>query len=261
MSPPNNGKTTTITTQSPIIIRRAHLTEAGHIGRIAARTYKDTPLTTFLAPHRFKYYSDYERGFIERAQKRMFEPRNLTFVACEASNPNIPIGFAQFFRFGDDEGAKRQIQSSSLLWRLNIFVLGLLYGIWCRVIDWLAGGDKSVNPEAVAQFDSWSGEDFEKIWVSHEERKNRWHAQSVVVSPDFHRRQIGKRLMNEVLKRAEEDNVPVGLEASVKGEKLYNAMGFELLARFNEAQSAFEERKGGFMMWSPSGWEKKHGAI
>jgi ribosomal protein S18 acetylase RimI-like enzyme len=95
--------------------------------------------------------------------------------------------------------------------------------------------------------------------VGREERVNRWHAQSVVVLPEWQRRGIGKRLMAEVLRRAERDGVMVGLESSVKGEGLYRKLGFELLGRFTTEADALEGAdKGGVMAWYPEGWKERH---
>jgi ribosomal protein S18 acetylase RimI-like enzyme len=98
-----------------------------------------------------------------------------------------------------------------------------------------------------------------RFWEGREERVNRWHAQSVVVLPEWQGRGIGKRLMAEVLRRAERDGVMVGLESSPKGEGLYRKLGFELLGRFTNEVDALEGcDKGGVMAWYPKGWKERH---
>ncbi|KAF5861584.1 hypothetical protein ETB97_012834, partial [Aspergillus alliaceus] len=54
-----------------------------------------------------------------------------------------------------------------------------------------------------------------------------------------------------VLKRAGEEGVVVGLEASEDGERLYRSLGFELRGRFSMLVADIEE--GGVMMWRPKG--------
>jgi hypothetical protein len=38
-------------------------------------------------------------------------------------------------------------------------VEGLFYGVWCRVSNWFAGGDKSADPVAVETFSGWRADE------------------------------------------------------------------------------------------------------
>lgn len=241
---------TTSTSSEELIIQKARLWDGAEIGRIAATTYKITPLSHFLAPRRLQYPEDWERGFIQRAQKRLFDPRNLSFVVVTKSNPNLPVGYAQFIRFGDDEGARKQIESHSRFERVMLRVLAILYTVWCWVVLLWVGGDKTEDKRATAIFAGWSRDEWKTHWDSWPDRKNRWHAQSVVIREEFQGRKAGKRLMAEVIARAETENVVVGLEASAMGEAMYRSVGFELLAKFSGGNE-LEERAGGVMMYTP----------
>jgi GNAT superfamily N-acetyltransferase len=221
------------------------------IGKLAAKTYYDTGLSEFLSPKRDRYYSDYERGFKERAFQRMADPRNLTIAAYLASEPGTPIGCVQFVRMGDDEGAKRQIEGRKSVW---LWIAGLLFVVWCVVLKWAHGTDRSANVEAEKLFDTWCREEEKTHWSSVPERKNRWHVQSCVVSEEYQGKGIGKRLMGEVLKRADAENVIVGLEATGPGEQMYMRVGFVLLERFVHN---FEGGAGGIMMWTPPELKKR----
>lgn len=233
--------------QEELIIRRARIWDAGEIGRIAATTYLHSGLSHFVAPYRLKYRSHWERGFIQRAYKRLLDPRNMSFVVCTKSNPKLPVGYASFVRLGDDEGARKHIESHSRLERLVMWILSLLYGIWCRIVSLIVGGDKSEDKKAAEAFARFSAAELKTHW-SQPERLNRWHAQSVVIRDEFQGRKAGKRLMAEVIAHAEAENVVVGLESSAKGEMMYRSVGFELLGRF---QSKLEEDAGGVMMYTP----------
>ncbi|TVY26748.1 hypothetical protein LHYA1_G004710 [Lachnellula hyalina] len=254
-----NGQATTkakasSTSKSPIIIRQARLWEGRRIGEIAAKTYYDTPLINFLSPYREKYPADYVRAFTERSQARLLNPRFISFVACEASNPSYAIGYGSFLRLGDDEGAKKHLASRKSLW---LWALSWLFWAYCKILE-LTIGDKSADPKATAEFRSLIASDDEKYWNSIPERKNRWHAGSVVVGTEFQGRGIGKRLMAEVLRRAEGEGVCVGLEASGPGEHMYRSVGFQLLGRFNDRSQVIDNGAvGGIMMWTPSSWETK----
>lgn len=238
------------TSTEELIIRKAHLWDATEIGRIAAATYLNSPLSGFIAPKRFQYFADWERGFIQRAHKRMLDPRNLTFAVVTKSNPKLPVGYAQFIRLGNDEGARKQIESHSRFERVVMRILAVLYAIWCWVVSFWVGGDKSEDKKAAATFEGWARDEWKKHWDSWPERVNRWHAQSVVIREEFQGRKAGKRLMAEVIGRAEAENVVVGLESSAKGEVMYSSVGFELLDRFL-ARNELEGSVGGVMMYTP----------
>jgi GNAT superfamily N-acetyltransferase len=231
-----------------ILILPASLHQASTLGRIAAQTYYNDALNTFLAPHRALYPSHYERGFILRSWRRMLDPRNLTFVAVSSSNPSVLMGYAQFVRLGDDEGAKRQIASRASLF---LTLAGWLFWLYSLVLGWVVGVDKSCDLERLDAFEA-EAKGVDKEHWDLEGRRERWHVQSIVVREEWQGKGIGKILMAEVIARAEGEGVVVGLEASEKGERLYRRVGFELLGRFNI--NFGEERMwelGGIMMYTP----------
>jgi ribosomal protein S18 acetylase RimI-like enzyme len=261
MSLTANGKATltTATPQEEITIRRATLLDGPDVGKAAATAYFSTLLTSWISPRREKYPAAYQRGFFERAVTRILSPRNETYVACLSSAEGKVVGAAQFVRLGDDAGARKMIRDVGLVRRVLLWVLCWGFWAWCQVWWLFHGGDKSVDREAVETFAAWCRVDQGRFWEGREERVNRWHAQSVVVLPEWQGRGIGKRLMAEVLRRAERDGVMVGLESSVKGEGLYRRLGFELLGRFTTQADAMEGGdKGGVMAWYPEGWKERH---
>jgi GNAT superfamily N-acetyltransferase len=261
MSLTANGKATLNTppSQEEIIIRRATLLDGPAVGRVAATTYYNTPLTSWLSPHREKYPAAYQRGFFERAITRILSPRNETYVACLGSPSGQIVGAAQFQRLGDDAGARKMIRDVGLVKAVLLWVFSWVFWGWCKVWWWIQGADKSIDPAAVETFGGWCKVDEERFWQGKEERENRWHAQSMVVLPEWQRRGIGRRLMGEVLKKAERDGVMVGLESSVNGEGLYRSLGFELLGRFTADADALEGGdKGGVMAWYSQGWKERH---
>ncbi|CAG8949052.1 hypothetical protein HYFRA_00002181 [Hymenoscyphus fraxineus] len=236
--------------RTKVLLRRGNISDFLAIGRIAAHTYGDTYLDAYLSPHSKKHPNAFRRGYQQRALQRMLSPRNLTFVAVEESNPRVVVGYAQFTRLGEDEGAQKQIASRkgflmpTALWLWN-FILPFLY--------WVDRG-KCDDPDAVAEF-LRVGDEEARFWFErYPMRRNRWHAQSVVVLRHFQGMGIGKRLMGEVIKRAGEENVPVGIEASSQGEMLYRSVGFELLSRFRPLKGMKGDNEGGIFMWKPSGW-------
>jgi GNAT superfamily N-acetyltransferase len=81
--------------------------------------------------------------------------------------------------------------------------------------------------------------------------------QDLVVSEEWQGKGIGGRLMNEVVKRAKNQGVVVGLEASPAGEGLYRKLGFEMLGRYSGRVE--KEEAGGGVMILRAGSESKKG--
>ena len=77
------------------------------------------------------------------------------------------------------------------------------------------------------------------------------------MSQEFQRRGAGRALMNEVTKRADEQQVPIQIEASPEGEQLYRSVGFELLDRFQIAFGESEKNAGGVMIYWPKNMRKE----
>lgn len=217
------------------------------MARIASTEYFDSPLTAFLCPHRHKYPNDVVRRFARMMHGRYLDPRSIGFVAVSAAAPGIPVGYAQFIRLGDDKAAKRLVAEQAAFWRT---VKRWWFGLWSWIEN-LVWPDRSVDMGALrvlhasAEVDDW------KYWQSDEMKARyqaRWHVQSLVVSSEYQRRGLGRMLLTEALRRAQDEGVVVGLEASEDGEKLYRSLGFELRGRFS---ANFGDELGGIMMWSP----------
>ena len=230
-----------------IVIRDATLSDIPSMASMASRAYFDTPssLSAFLSPHRKQHPKDFERGFRHRIEARFVNPRTQSIVAVLASTPSHPIAYAQFTRLGDNPIAQRQISSRDTY---PLRILSWYYWAQHHIADhfW---PDKSADPKALQEFVAWGLEDDEKYW-SAPERANRWHAQSVVVAPEWQGKGVGRLLMRPILDRARDEGVVVGLEASQEGERLYSALGFRVLGRFCKTPQG--TGGGGFMLWEPT---------
>lgn len=223
------------------------------VANVASTEYFDSDLNAFLCPHRHEYPHHVVRRFAQMIQKRYLNPRNISFVAVDLSSddPERPIGYAQFIRLGDDRAAHNVKAMRNTIW---LTIWRWWWTAKTSIINFISP-DRSADPSACAQFYKSTDEDDAKYWDSPEMKlkyENRWYAQSVVVSSSFHRKGIGRALMEQVLQRAQEENVVVSLEASEDGEKLYRALGFELRGRFS---MNFGVPVGGIMMWTPKGYE------
>jgi len=81
--------------------------------------------------------------------------------------------------------------------------------------------DHSVDPQRLAHYltsavDCFPFSDF----------PNHWFLSTVAVDPPCQRRGIGQQLVQWGLQQARQENVPVGLEASIAGFGLYEKLGF-----------------------------------
>lgn len=191
----------------------------------------------------------------------MLNPRNVSYVAIAQSGKDKGkvIGLAQSIRLGDDEGAKEIIREKGLVWRMFYLVMGFVYGLWCQVLNWVVGGDRSADPAAMTRFGRYGVYQDELYWKNEKspERRNRWHAQSIVVAAEYQGQGLGKRMIGEVIKRAEKENVVIGLESSPAGEMMYRSVGFELLGRFeDDFELEDHDGKGGVMLYTPKAWKK-----
>ncbi|KAJ5579938.1 uncharacterized protein N7459_005923 [Penicillium hispanicum] len=230
------------------LIRPMQLSDTWLVAPLAATEYFDSDLNAYLCSRRHEYPDHVTRRFARMIQGRYFNPRSLGFVAVTASSPYKPIAYAQFARLGNDEAALDLVAQRASFWRtLQKWWLA----IQASIVDFF-WPDRSVDHRAMRKFMRSVERDRLQYWDSPEMKakyENRWQAQSVVVSSAYQRRGIGRMLMAEVLGRAQEEGVVVGLEASGEGERLYSSLGFALRGPFsmNVGPPA-----GGVMMWTPS---------
>lgn len=183
-------------------------------------------------------------------------------VACLKGDPAVPVGFLQGMRHGDDEGVRNVVREKGLLWRLWLFTLSWVFWAYDKIDLWLAP-DVISDVENVKAFGRWFGQDNAKYWLPYPERKNRWHATTLIVNPDYQGHGVGRLLMGVVMEKAQRERVPCSLSASLQGEFLYRKLGFEWLGDFtSRAEGRVEEiitedSRGGHMCWWPEGWEGK----
>ena len=245
--PPTAAVAETSTEASPLFIpssepftftlRRAALSDIPCMASLAASAYLSSPRRDFLSPGCYAYLGEHTYGYSQRIRYRMLSPRCASVIAI--SSTGLPVGYAQFVRHGNDPAALEHERRGNT-WGFAFTKLWLYARFaW----DYLTFKDRSASPQAMkllmASGDFWRGE-----------IPRRWHAQSVVVSPGHQRRGIGKALMEETMERSRKEGVPLGLEATPKGEQLYTKLGFELKRRL-EMVIEGEERWGLMVYWPP----------
>jgi GNAT superfamily N-acetyltransferase len=228
------------------------------MGKLCTAAYAPNPVTSFLTPKAHIYREDNIRQHRQGCRRRFLNPRNLSIVACLASDPSTPVGHGQFSRLGDDEGAKQFVRDRGLRERLWIFTMSWIFHFY-HTVENIICPDRITDNARMKEFESWVAEDQRVYWTSHPERSSRWNAQNIIVCPKFQGKGIGKKIMLEGLKRAQNEWVIMGLTASIEGEHLYRKLGFELLGPFTHRVPRDDREGGGIMIWNPENpmiWRK-----
>ena len=98
----------------------------------------------------------------------------------------------------------------------------------------------------------------EKKYCGLEWGDERLELANIVVHGQYHRRGVGKALMETGLKLARERNVAITLTAGPNGRSLYTSVGFKELG-YDECSVPNEDEKIGVwtMIWTPEGWKKE----
>jgi GNAT superfamily N-acetyltransferase len=205
----------------------------------------------FIAPRAAEHPEDMTRTFRQKLRRRFLAPNNMTLVACLSSDPSTVVAFSQFSRFGNDAGAKEFVRSRGLWTRIWIYILAWYFWLYDNVDNFI-WKDRITDFANQKKIEIWFAKDTERYWKPYPERANRWHANSVVVGPEWQGRGIGRMLMGEVLSWAQRERVVVGLTASPHGEHLYKKLGFEMVGDFYKRVG---DEGGGIMIWYPEGWE------
>jgi GNAT superfamily N-acetyltransferase len=234
--------------QGRFALRPMRYSDISILASMTVDAYDGTPVTKFLAPYSDKYRHDVVRTHFQHILQGFVHPKGLNLVAYEASNPNCPIGFGYFIRLNCTTWYYIQMQGLTR-WALLIILTWL---VWAYIsVEKRLWPDRSINKEGWKTFAASSAIDKKRYWADHPERANRWQAQSVIVSPKWQGKGIGRLIMSEVIKKAQEENVIMGLQASPLGERLYRKLGFELLGDYTIRVGG--DVGGGVMIWYPRG--------
>lgn len=232
--------------QGKFLVRHARVSDVAGLSTVMAAVYFDSPLTTFLHPKRHEYPEDLLRSWQRMIRIRLFDPRRVSLVATTLDDTS-PVAFIQLYRYGDDTAAQRLVSSQRSIWNT---AQSWYYYLKTQIEDYF-WPDRAGDPVAIKEFAKSCEEDEFQYWGELEMEArygDRWHVNSIVVSPEYQRRRLGKHLMDLVLRRAEEEKVVVSLAASTDGEQLYSHMGFEVRGRYS---MEFAGRRDAIMMWTP----------
>jgi predicted N-acetyltransferase YhbS len=95
----------------------------------------------------------------------------------------------------------------------------------------------------------------EKSYFGPEYGLKRLILESLSVVPEYHRRGVGKALMEPGFQMAREQNAPITITSSVLGKYLYDGLGFETLGYIECEIEGKGKTRVTAMVWIPEGWK------
>jgi len=235
------------------IIRPARLTDFRTLAIHNADVYRDHPVTNFLTPYANTYPEDQIRSRLQGIQQRYTRPDSITAVACRATRPDVPIGYAQYRRVGSDGGPQAVAREKGLLMRAWLWLLSWVFWAMHAASNRL-WKTRITDARNLKLFGEYIAADQATHW-SRPAWQDRWFLESVVVAEEFQGKGVGKLLLKDLIERAERERVVIGLSSSPQGEHLYRKLGFELMGDFSTRIKGEVDLRGGIMIRYPEGWE------
>lgn len=239
------------------------LSDCAHLGRMTTSAFANTSVERFLSPLAHKYPNDLIRGRNQTIRRRLLNERAYSVVACLTSEEGKEevVGFAQFVRLGEDDGAQDWVRRKGWWARAWMWVLSWLFYYFGKVENWLFPA-KAFDEKALATFGQWIAEDAKIHWdaTAHPARQDRWVVEILIVDPKYQNLGIGRKLMQSGMAIAQREKTIMGLIASPAGERLYLKLGWEKLGDFCHRIPDDDEDGGGVFIWYPEEWQSERDA-
>ncbi|KAJ5979813.1 GNAT family acetyltransferase [Penicillium waksmanii] len=210
-----------------IHIRPATPNDLPFIADIAAQAMLHDELFIHLCPHRHTYYADFRTAFLRRLKIRLYTPGYVMLVAVESKSESE----------SGDHGARDRDRDER--------VRG--YAVWSRRGDTPTATQWQKNGHG----DGWWNDQYIQACATGYDFAafpELWFLATVAVDPRHQRRGFGRSLVQWGLDRANEERIPVGLDASRQGLALYEDMGFRTVA-MAEVVPGLEVTA---MLWEPA---------
>ncbi|EDN05554.1 GNAT family acetyltransferase [Histoplasma capsulatum] len=237
-----------------------HPLEAADIPEVAsilADALLDDELWAWLAPNRLKYYSEYRAGFLMRTKVRFSTPGWVLHVAVTDPEDEVGrehrrehgqgyeprgkvVGYCAWERVGDSPQARKWREDKETIgWWLERRLLNLQLRYADMFIQNNAIDSSRLRTYASATAGNFPSDIFPELW----------YVGMLAIHPGYQRMGIGKMLLQWGIERGTAENVPVGLEPSLKGAGLYKKLGFRDLGTVELMGKEWVA----MMLWEPPG--------
>ncbi|KAF1986776.1 acyl-CoA N-acyltransferase [Aulographum hederae CBS 113979] len=200
-----------------ISIRPATLDDIPQLARIAASTFAKDELFTWMYPRMDQYPDDMYHWFLIKTKIRFNGLGSHVFVAEveDAGGKRTIAGQAVWERGGKDEEAKKW-KSDTFGRKLERRLLQAEMWYYTHCLE------RASDPVRISHFEEVANYEFYSTLPGH------WHLAHLVILPQYQRKGIAKRLIAWGVETARQEHLPVTLEASRVGRKVYEKIGFRV---------------------------------
>jgi len=215
---------------------------------ISGACFSSDELFRWMYPHQDRYPNDLRRYQLVRLRTRLVQQGGQGYVAeteagcgckgCSGEDGGRIVGFGFFIREGRDEAARKWRAES---WTAKFERYLLSWDVWYEMTFLQRAND----PRAQAQFARVTKYGFYEVLDDY------WLLGLLGVDPSCRRRGIGRMIVEHGLSIAAEEKVPVTLEASILGRKLYQEMGFQTIQKSAIVDGGEDLKEGVAMLWEP----------
>jgi ribosomal protein S18 acetylase RimI-like enzyme len=236
-------------------------------GTIVDTAFEHNELYNFIAPDRAKYPLSWRQLVLKVQYGRNWQP-NAWGVVCvaDADDDFAPageiLGCARWMRRTSSEDAAIAVDVNP--WTRDMSLMDHVES-WLRWAELKWEMTLRINPAKV-----WTNEDaFMRVVVQSTgfaplRGKTHWWLDSLAVAPEYQRRGVARRLVDEGLRRAGKETeeriaegkapVPVALIATVDGLQLYRNVGFKVVGWEDDSFMDFAAAGGSALVWDPTGY-------
>jgi ribosomal protein S18 acetylase RimI-like enzyme len=230
-----------------------HLRRVSHVdlpafATVVASAMWADEVTAYTSPYKNQYPLSNYRHILYRVSKRFYSGQFLFLVVSDPSDSSwtgttdeVVLGYSCYSTTVPDV-----IKPCPGGWLGNAFERQAV-DAWGNYIS-LFRLNRSADPVAERYFrrliETVDFSDyFESLPAAHRDAKGdqHWELELLGTAPQFRRRGVGKMALSWGFERAEENDVPLVLLASITGNKLYSSLGFKSVKKYKMLPESEEE--------------------